>query len=348
MIRIGLNGFGRIGRALTRIVLQSPDLEVAVVNELDPDLENLAYLLKYDSTYGRLDTPLQVLPTRELLVDNRPPLRFYASEDPSGVPWDKHGVDVLVDATGVSRNVHKDRELIGRQVGKVVVTHAHDAVDATVIFGVNEADYDPTAHHVVSSSICDANALAPVLSELNRTWGIEQCFVTTLHPWLPYQNLVDGPVSSVANPGHYWRDYSLGRASTFSLIPKDTTAAQATLKVLPELKDKLDAISFRVPTSIVSASDVTAVLRERASAAEVNERFRMVARQRPQLLGFEEEPVVSIDYAGTTQSGIVDGRRTKVLNGTLLKLVIWYDNEWAYSSRVADVVRLLATSRRGR
>jgi glyceraldehyde 3-phosphate dehydrogenase len=347
MIRIGLNGFGRVGRAFTRIVLSAPDLELAVVNELDPDLTNLAYLLKYDSTYGRLDTPVQVLPTRELLVGNRPPVRFYSSEDPGGVPWDKHGIDILVDATGVSRNVKKDRDLIGRHARKVVVTHSHDDVDATVIFGVNETAYDPAVHHLISSSICDANALAPVLFEVHRSWGIEHCFVTTLHPWLSYQNLLDGPVSSVSSPGHFWKDYSLGRGSTGSLIAKDTTAGAATLKVLPELVGKLDAISFRVPTSIVSACDVTAILRKRVSAAEANDQFRAVAGRRPDLLGFEEDHLVSIDYAGTTQSGIVDGLRTKVLNGTMLKLVIWYDNEWGYSSRVADTVRLLARSRPG-
>lgn len=344
MIRIGLNGFGRIGRAVSRIILQRPDLQLCLINELDPDINNMAYLLKYDSIYGRFDGRVAVKDNARTLTCNDHDVPVYACRKTEEVPWKKYDLNVLVDATGVRANVLASYDLVKQGVPKVIITHAPPEVDKTLIRGVNEDQYDARNHHVISSSICDANALAPVLNEINKAWGIENCFVTTLHPWLSYQNLLDGFVSSIASPGHFWKDYSLGRASVMSLIPKDTTSAKATLQVLPELEGRLDAISFRVPTHMVSASDITVTVKDPITAESVNSHFEKKSEKNPEVFGFERDHLVSIDYLGTTKSVIVDSRRTRVLGQHMLKMVLWYDNEWAYSSRVVDLVSLIAST----
>ncbi|MBI4506627.1 MAG: aldehyde dehydrogenase, partial [Chloroflexi bacterium] len=273
---------------------------------------------------------------------------FYAVADISEVPWAAHGVDVVIDATGVYQNVLSGQKLVGRGgVRKVIVTHApKDGVDHTVIFGVNEQTYDPAAHHVVSASICDANATGPVLRLLDDAYGVEHGYITTLHPWLSYQNLVDGSVHSVASPGHFWQDFSLGRASSVSLIPKNTTLVEALRHVLPDVALRLDAISFRVPTGIVAASDLTLNLRRRATAADLNALFRAAAVRDARVIGYEEDHLVSIDFLGIEQSVFVDGRWTRANGGNGVKLVLWYDNEWGYANRVVDMVRLMAQSMR--
>lgn len=343
MIRVGLNGFGRIGRVVTRILAEHPDMELAVVNELDTDVANFAYLLKHDSMYGRIGESVELAGDRAIRIGGRL-VDFLSSPAICEVPWRDYGVDVVIEATGVSANCMAARDVSGRTGPRVVVTNAHKAVDATIIMGVNDDQYDPERHRVISSSICDANAVAPLLHNLHVRWGIEAAFITTLHPWLSYQNLLDGPLSSVASPGHTWHDYGLGRASAFNLIPKDTTAGWATVAVLPELRDRVEAISFRVPTHVVSASDVSIRLQTATSVAEINEHFAELACARGRIFGFEMEPLVSSDYMKTIQSCIVDGRRTRVLGGDFVKMVTWYDNEWGYANRVIDVVRLVGTS----
>jgi glyceraldehyde 3-phosphate dehydrogenase len=343
VVRIGINGFGRIGRAIVRIASDHPDLEVVVINELDPDIENFRYLLAYDSLYGRFGQVVAAdVERRELRIGGRP-VAFHSARAILDVPWEAHRVDVVIEATGVDANALAAHDLVRRGVPRVVITNAHRAVDTTVVMGVNDQAFDPARHRVVSTSICDANAIAPVLHELDREWGLEGVHVTTLHPWLSYQNLLDGPISSVASPGHAWSDYGLGRSSSLSLIPKDTTAGRATLAVLPQLEGKLEAISFRVPTHIVSASDLAVILRRDATPDAINDHFAAAARRAPRLFGFETEHLVSIDYRGTEQSSIIDGRRTRVINGRFAKLVTWYDNEWGYSNRVVDVVKLVAS-----
>ncbi len=344
MIRVGLNGFGRIGRAVTRIITSRPDVSLVAVNELDNDLRNLAYLLKYDSIYGRFGKPVEVDPGRHALRIDGVAVPFYSQAEVAAVPWKTCGVDVVVEATGVDANARAAHDLVARGVPKVVITNAHPAAQATIILGVNEDRYVPARHHVVSSSICDANAITPVIFELDRRWGVEHCFITTLHPWLAYQNLLDGTVSSIASPGHTWTDYALGRSSVLSLIPKDTTAASATVAALPEMAGRVDAISFRVPTHIVSASDLSTVLRTETTAEEINEHFAGRARRRPDVFGYEEDHLVSIDYLGTTTSFVLDASRTRVLGGRFVKMVMWYDNEWGYSCRVVDVAKLVCGS----
>jgi glyceraldehyde 3-phosphate dehydrogenase len=340
MIRIGINGFGRIGRALTRILLNSSDIQLVVINELDNDIDNLSYLLKYDTLYGRLGIDVSV--DKHSLVINNEFIPVFSVEKITDVKWDKYNLDVLIEASGVGLNVGLAHELISKQiVPKVVVTNASSNVDKTIIVGVNEHEYEPSKHHVISSSICDANAVAPLLNLVDKNWGIEAVFLTTLHPWLSYQNLLDGPVSSILSPGHSWGDYSLGRASASNLIPKDTTAGVATSVVLPHLSSVIEALSFRVPTHIVSASDLAIKLKKSTTISDVNNCFEEIAKKYPHVFCLEKEALVSSDYTGAQQSCIVDARRTKVIGGTFLKMVAWYDNEWGYSNRVLDVARLV-------
>lgn len=316
-------------------------MHVVAVNELDSDLDNFVYLLKYDSLYGRFHQPVTPDAGKRAIRIGEDTVAFHSEREIAGVPWSDYGIDVLIEATGVAANAKGARDVISGGVPKVVVTNAFSGCDKTIVIGVNDSDYEPDKHHVVSSSICDANAIAPVLHHLSRAWGIEGAHVTTLHPWLSYQNLLDGPVSSISSPGHTWRDYGLGRASVVNLIPKDTTAATATLAVLPELAGKLEAISFRVPTHLVSASDICVNLSSSVTVDQVNELFTTAARSCPDVMSVEHEHLVSSDYIGMSQSCIVAGRQTRVVGGRMLKMIAWYDNEWGYSSRVVDVARLV-------
>lgn len=344
MIRIGINGFGRIGRVVARIVLQSSDCELVVINELDPDIKNLVYLLKHDSIYGRFNgkTPIVIDEEKNIFYVDDKKIKVYSFYKTENVPWQDHDIDVLIDATGVSANVKASHGLINKNIPKIIITHSPPVsdVDTTLILGVNETSYDPKIHHVVSSSICDAIALAPLLYEIDKAWGIEYCLFTTLHPWLSYQNLVDGTVSSVSSPGHFWKDYSIGRSSVMNLIPKDTTAAAAVIKVIPRLQGKIDAISFRIPTSIISASDITFILKSDTTIADIHSHIKTMSNNN-NIFELQEDPLVSIDHLGTNKSVIVDANRTKILNNRMVKMIAWYDNEWGYSNRVIDIAKLL-------
>ncbi len=338
MLRVGINGFGRIGRAVFRINAQNPRCEIVAVNDLDPNLENLAYLLKYDSIYGRFGGSVEARPDQgRVLVDGRA-IAFHSQADIARVPWRDHGVDVVIDATGVTQNRYSAAGLVADgSVRKVVFTNAPgDGVDRTVVFGVND--------HLVSTSICDANAIAPVLKVLDENFGIAHGYVTTLHPWLSYQNLSDGSVQSIASPGHFWNDFGLGRASTTNLIPKNTTAMGAVRQVLPHLPADMDAMSFRIPTAIVSTSDMTIGLRDAPSAGDINAALGAAAAARPRIVGFGTEPLVSQDYLGIEQSLVVDGRWTRANGAGACKIIVWYDNEWGYSQRVVDMVALMEKS----
>lgn len=348
MIRIGINGFGRIGRAVTRQILLSKDCNLVAINELDPDIKNLGYLLKYDSIYGRFPKDIKVKDKDKALFCSGRKIKVYSHDKTEQVPWEKHAIDVLIDATGVRTNVVASRNLVKARVPKIVITHSppESDIDFTFILGVNETEYDPKRHRLISSSICDATAIAPVLYEINRKWGVESAFVTTLHPWLSYQNLLDGFLSSVASPGHFWKDYSLGRNSALNLIPKDTTAAAAVLKVLPELKNKLDAISFRVPTNIVSASDLSILVKFKTTADEVNSFFKLMAKKKNDIFELQEDFLVSSDHLGTSKSAVIDSIRTKVLDSRFIKMVIWYDNEWGYSSKVVQIAKFVSSKRK--
>jgi glyceraldehyde 3-phosphate dehydrogenase len=276
------------------------------------------------------------------MIINDRKVKIYSELNSLSVPWEKHNVDVLIDATGVRENVERAHLLIKTRVPKVIITHSPPQnIDYYMILGVNEDQYDYKKHNVISSSICDATAITPLLVELDNKWGIENCFITTLHPWLSYQNLVDGSLKSVSNPGHFWEDYSLGRNSTLSLIPKDTTAGSAIIRVAPQLDRKLDSVSFRVPTSIVSASDMTVQVSEAVNENELHDYLKNISMERSDLYEYQEENLVSIDHVGNPRTTIIDSNRLKVLNKNMVKVIIWYDNEWGYSSRVVDIAKLV-------
>jgi glyceraldehyde 3-phosphate dehydrogenase len=341
-IRVGINGFGRIGRAVTRIAQQDKRCRVVAVNDIDPNIENHAYLFEYDSTYGQHQGKVETDSNSVIIDGNR--IQFYEEENISDVPWEKQDVDVVVGASGVHKNVINSHELVEEsRVPKVVITHQPDeGLDQAIIIGVNEDEYDHEDHHVVGSSICDANALAPAINLLDEEFGVKQGFVTTLHPWLSYQNVVDGSVRSVSSPGHFWDDFQLGRASDKNLIPKDTTAVEAIEAVHPEIPKKVNAMSFRIPTAIVSTSDVTLELESNTTTEEVNQLFKNQQSNQPRIFGYSEKPLVSSDFKKIKQSLVFDGRWTDVQDGRNLHMILWYDNEWGYSERVIDTVDLVA------
>ena len=311
-----------------------------MVNDIESDLENLNYLLRYDTIYGRFSKDSKVS-GNSILFDEKV-MHFHAQKNIENVPWESYDLDILIEASGVSQNIIQGKELIGaKKARKIVVTNAHKSVDATIIMSVNEKEYSTQNHSVVSSSICDANAIAPVLHFLDQSLGVENALISTLHPWLSYQNLLDGPISSVASPGHNWSDYALGRSSVGNLIPKDTTAGAATCAVLPHLRNKIDAISYRVPTHIVSASDFSINLIKSATIKDIGEIFLEAAMNWPNVISVNREALVSSDFAQTKHSCIIDIGKTKIVNGKFIKLISWYDNEWAYSNRVLDVARLI-------
>jgi glyceraldehyde 3-phosphate dehydrogenase len=338
-VRIGINGFGRVGRAFYRVNHLLKGHEVVAINDINPDPGNLAYLLQYDSTYGKLEGA--IARRGEAIVHDGRAIPVFAKAAVSEVPWARHGVEVVIEATGVYENVLLARQALGGPVKKVLVTASPEPVDQTIVMGVNEDSYDPAAHHVIAASICDANACAPVLKLVDDAFGIEHGFCTTLHPWLSYQNLMDGPSKSQAFSGEIYHQYALGRDSTASLIPKPTTVISAVERVLPRLKGRFECFSYRVPTKIVASADLSIKLGRKTTLEELRETLRAGTEKRPSLLRWCEEPLVSIDFAQTQQSAAIDGRWLQLCGGEYAKIVLWYDNEWAFAHRLVDLLALI-------
>jgi len=334
MLRVGINGFGRIGRALFRNNLNNPCCEIVAINDIDSDIDNLAYLLKYDTTYGRLRQHHIEGSPGLLRVDGQE-IAMLCNPRIEEAPWGEHRIDVLIDSSGVQENVIGAHEAVRRGLAqKVIVTHSpKQGLDGTFMVGVNADQYDPERHHVVSSSICDANAVAPFFKLIDDAFGIEYAEVTTLHPWLQYQNLLDGTVSSVSNPGHFWEDYALGRSSIGSMIPKNTSLVPALEAVLPGISERMHAASFRTPTSIVSAADGVFLLRQPTDLERVRVALDEYATAYPNVLILDERSKVSIDYVAVECAAVVDLRWLHLGAGRMLKFVLWYDNEWGYASR---------------
>jgi glyceraldehyde 3-phosphate dehydrogenase len=346
--RAAIVGLGRIGRALFRINQQRKVFDIVAINDINPDPGNLAYLLQYDSEYGRLGEKVTAK-NGKLHVDGKT-IEIFNRKNIEDVPWADLDVDVVLDSSGVHHNVAAARSLIESGVRKVVITHSPEEVDLTLVLGANESAYDPKRHHVVASSICDAVAIAPVMKVVNETFGLESGFVTTLHPWLSYQNLLDGPSVSWAWPGRIYHHYAIGRASPQALIPKPTTAVEATLKVLPKLRGALRCMSFRVPTPVVGAANLYLRLKKDTTLKAVHDMFEKAARrQKWPILNCMDEPLISVDFVGAEYSATVDHRWTDLAGSRHLYVVLWYDNEWGYSSHalhVADyVTRHLAPRR---
>lgn len=342
-LRIGINGFGRIGRAITRILLGRGHHQVVHVNDLNTDTANLAYLLKYDTTYGRLAGAIAGSDGAITIGDQT--IRVTHRHDIAEVDWATSGVDVVIEATGVGRNEQSARGVLG-PVRNVLVTNACPSADFTLVFGATESRLDPAKHRLISTSICDAIAVAPVLDVLHRRFGIDYGFVTTLHPWLSYQNLMDGPARSQAYPGATYSHYPLGRASVGALIPKPTTVVSACERIVPELAGILKCMSYRVPTACVSTADLSLHLQADATEDAIHATLQALreSQQGREVVRITDEPLISVDYLGDPHSCIIDTRWLMLNRGRQLKVVLWYDNEWGYGSRVVDALDLLGAA----
>lgn len=340
-IKIGINGFGRIGRAFARINLKYNLFDIVVINELDPDINNMAYLLKYDSTYGKLMNDKIDVVDNNLNV-NGSDIKVFHKENIDDIPWIESGIDLIIDSSGIKKNVLEAKKLLNKGIKKIVVTHSpNEGTDFTFMYGVNEESYDPSNHKIISSSICDANAVAPFYKLIDDKFGIEAGDITTLHPWLSYQNLLDGNLKSVSSPGHYWRDYALGRSSIGTLIPKDTTLVGALKKVLPQIGENVKAFSFRIPTSIVAAANGVFILKKSASSKDIIDSINEYFQKYPYVLKLDDRSLISIDHLQNENAAVIDQRWLQLTNGKLLRFVLWYDNEWGYTKRIYDLINYL-------
>jgi glyceraldehyde 3-phosphate dehydrogenase len=341
-MKIAINGYGRIGRILHRLTTLNDDIEVSVINDINPDNGNLAYLANYDSTYGPSNDKYE--PEGEMLVNSKERVNIFHETNIDEVPWKDFGIDLIIDSSGIQENLERAANLKG-VVDNIIVTNSPSEalVDKTIIFGVNHNTFSSKEDFLISSSICDATAFAPLAKLINKNFGIKQGFLTTLHPWLGYQNLLDGPSKSYSAPGEIYDEYSLGRSSLNNLIPKNTSAITATYKVLPELKDKFLAVSYRVPTSIVSSADSTLILERETSLSEIKSLLTEAEKENPSIFHNNYEALVSTDLTGCDKSVVIDHRFLNVQNN-YVKLLTWYDNEWGYSSRVIDLVKFISKS----
>jgi len=324
-IRIGINGFGRIGRTVFRAALLDPefsDLEIVAINDLT-DNGTLAHLLKYDSVMGRLKQDIKAT-DQGLIVDGRMVV-VYEQKDPAAIPWKDHGVQYVVESTGKFTEAQKARAHLDAGVEKVIITAPAKNEDVTIVMGVNEDDYDPARHHIVSNASCTTNCLAPVAKVLLNRFGIVRGLMTTVHSYTNDQQLLDFP----------HKDLRRARAAALSMIPTKTGAASAVALVIPELKGKFDGLAVRVPTPNVSLVDLVVEVEQDTTAKEVNDALKEACNR---YLGYTDEPLVSVDFQGDSRSSIVDGQSTRVL-GRMVKVMSWYDNEWGYSNRVLDLIR---------
>ncbi len=336
-LRVGINGFGRIGRAVFRNNFYKKYFDVVVINEINPDNQNIAYLLKYDSTYGKLDA--RVGHDKNRLAINGKKIYVYHKDAITDVPWEKHNVDLVIESSGIKRNL-ENIDVLKSKIRNLVTTYDPNIKAQTVIFGVNEKKINPKKNFVLSTSICDAVSLSPILKIITKSHRIVSGFLTTIHPWLSYQNLLDGPSISWSVPGDIFSHYALGRSSINNIIPKSTSAILAAEKVIPNLSKKIISFSFRSPTSIVSSGVLTVMLNKPITERFLNNKFyAFERRQKYKIIRNSIDPLTSIDYIGEEYSAIIDHRWTKINNKKHIQLVYWYDNEWGYSSKVVDLIR---------
>ena len=328
-IRVAINGFGRIGRTVLRAAKQqdATDLDFVAVNDLT-DASTLAHLLRYDSVHGRYPGEVEI--SDDGLVVDGDGIRVLSERDPAALPWDEMGVDVVIESTGIFRNRADAAKHLEAGARKVIISAPAKNEDVTVVLGVNEGDYDPAAHDVLSNASCTTNCLAPVVKVLLDRFGFRRGLMTTVHSYTNDQNILDLP----------HKDLRRARAAAMSIIPTTTGAAKATALVIPEVKGKLDGMAMRVPTPDVSVVDLVAEVEQETTVEEVNEAFREAAGSSLRgILGYSDEPLVSIDYTGDTHSSVVDGMSTAVIDGRMVKVLSWYDNEMGYSARCVDLAR---------
>ncbi len=332
-IKVSINGFGRIGRNILRGIMGNPkmygDIEVVSINDLT-DAKTLAHLFKYDSIFGIFDG--QVSSGKDAIMVNGKTIKVHSEKDPSKLPWKAENVDVVVEATGVFRDKEKCMIHINNGAKKVIITAPAKNEDITIVLGVNEDKYDKNNHHIISNASCTTNCLAPVVKVLHDRFGIEKGHMTTIHSYTNDQRILDLPHS----------DLRRARAATLSMIPTTTGAAKAIGLVIPELKGKLDGNSIRVPTPDVSVVDFVSVVKEPVTVEKVNAALKEASEGKLKgILQYCDEELVSIDFLGNSHSSIVDAQSTKVIEGNLVKVLSWYDNEWAYSLRVVDLIKYI-------
>lgn len=341
-LRIGINGLGRIGRQLFKLASNEEDIQIVGINEINPDINNWAYMLNFDSIYGKSENKVKAINNN--LVINKNKIRTSSCSSIKDIPIEEWDIDILVDCTGILENVINSKYLIkNKKTKKILITHSPEEVDFTMILGVNENQYNDKKHNIVASSICDATAIAPVTKIVNDLFNIENGFVTTLHPWLSYQNLMDGPSSSWSVPGKVYHHYALGRSAISGLIPKPTSAMDAVFKVLPQLNSsKIGSFSYRTPTQIVGSADITYYLEKKVSKSTLLDIFyEYEESQKYPILKITDEPLISNDYIGEKYSAILDLRWFEVIDNKLIKLVLWYDNELGYSYNVMNQLKFI-------
>ena len=333
-VRVGINGFGRIGRNILRTALHEKDLEFVAVNDIT-SATTLAHLLKYDSILGNLEGEVKADGDTIHVAGRK--IKVLAQKDPAQLPWKDLGVEYVIESTGLFTDAAKAKAHIAAGATKVIISAPAKGEDLTIVMGVNNDKYDPKAHHVVSNASCTTNCLAPVAKVLNDTFGIVKGQMTTIHSYTNDQKILDLPHS----------DLRRARAAALSMIPTSTGAAKAIYLAIPELKGKLDGVAIRVPTPNVSLVDLTVELGRAAKAEEINDAFKKAAAGPMKgVLDVSEVELVSIDFRGNPYSSIVDAGLTKVVDGTLAKVFSWYDNEWGFSCRVKDLLHFMAAKDR--
>ncbi len=335
-VRVGINGFGRIGKNVLRAALEqgATDIDIVAVNARSSDNTIKAHLFKYDSLYGTYNEKVDT-EGDQILIGNRR-IRGFTGLDLDELPWGELGVDIVVEASGAFRNREAAEKHINAGAKKVVITAPAKGEDITIVMGVNEEKYQPDRHHIISNASCTTNCLAPVVKVLDEKFGIRKASMTTVHAYTNDQNILDGK----------HKDLRRARAGALSMIPTTTGAAKAVALVLPQLEGKINGMSIRVPTPTVSLVDLVAVLENKAGGAEeINGVFKEAARgQMKGILDYCDKPLVSADYKKSPYSSIVDGLSTTVIEEDMIKILAWYDNEWGYSCRVLDLVRHIANS----
>jgi len=329
-VKVGINGFGRIGRNIVRASIDRGDIEFVAVNDLT-DTKTLAHLLKYDSVLGTLHEEVKV--EGDVISVGGKKIKVFATKDPAELDWTSVGAQIVVESTGRFTDAKDASKHLRGTVKKVIISAPAKNEDITIVLGVNDAAYDPAKDNIISNASCTTNCLAPVAKVLQEKFGILKGSMTTIHSYTNDQNVLDFP----------HKDLRRARAAALNMIPTTTGAAKAIGLVMPELKGKLDGYSMRVPTPDVSVVDLVALLAKNATAEEVNAAFQhAAAHELKGILAYTDAPVVSTDMLHNSNSSIVDGQMTKVLDGNLLKVVSWYDNEWGYSCRVVDLIAFLA------
>ena len=329
-VKVGINGFGRIGRNIYRTAIGDPDIDFVAVNDLT-DTRTLAHLLKYDSVLGNLDH--EITATENGIKVENDEFRVFSQRDPAAIDWESVGAEVVIESTGIFTKAEDARKHLRGTVKKVIISAPAKNEDITIVLGVNEEKYDPAAHNIISNASCTTNCLAPLAKVVHEKFGIKSAQMTTIHSYTNDQQLLDLP----------HKDLRRARAAALSMIPTSTGAAKAVALVLPELKGKFDGISVRVPTPNVSLVDVVMDLETETTAEDVNRAFKDAANEELRgILQFCEEPLVSVDFRKNSNSSIVDAEYTKVIGGRMLKVLSWYDNEWGYSCRVRDLIKYIA------